>query len=222
VRDAALRGADASTTWLREAAVRFFANAPPGVQFDAGVDRSTVFARRRLLETAQRPPSEGRGGDDDAARAALAAAVAAVAAWNSTSAFAPAARAAALSTSAAAAAAAALAGKAPDGTPRRLDATRRQLSWSPGHPAARAPASYARGEYVAALLASRFCLHLQGDTTTSRRLFDAVAAGCIPVIVADGVNLPFSAQVGRGLRWVRVVPQTFGYRVATPNHIIWL
>jgi hypothetical protein len=221
VRDAALRGADASTTWLREAAVRFFANAPPGVQFDAGGDRSTVFARRRLLAAAQRPPSKGRGGDDDADDAARAALAAAVAAWNSTS-VAPAARAAALSASAAAAAAAALAGKAPDGTPRRLDATRRQLSWSPGHPAARAPASYARGEYVAALLASRFCLHLQGDTTTSRRLFDAVAAGCIPVIVADGVNLPFSAQVGRGLRWVGVVLQTFGYRVATPNHIIWL
>ena len=35
----------------------------------------------------------------------------------------------------------------------------------------------------------------KGDTTTSRRLFDAVAAGCIPVIIADNVNLPFSNQV---------------------------
>jgi hypothetical protein len=68
-------------------------------------------------------------------------------------------------------------------------------SSSKSHPAAHPPASYARAEYVSALLNSRFCLHLQGDTTTSRRLFDAIAAGCIPVIIADGVNLPFSSQV---------------------------
>jgi len=63
------------------------------------------------------------------------------------------------------------------------------------HPSSRPPPSYSRDEYVTDLLRSRFCLHLQGDTTTSRRLFDAIAAGCIPVIIADGVNLPFSNQL---------------------------
>ncbi|EOD18621.1 hypothetical protein EMIHUDRAFT_243671 [Emiliania huxleyi CCMP1516] len=40
---------------------------------------------------------------------------------------------------------------------------------------------------------SIFCLHLRGDTSTSRRLYDSVAAGCIPIIVSDllGPNLPF-------------------------------
>ena len=39
-----------------------------------------------------------------------------------------------------------------------------------------------------------FCLHLRGDTVTSRRIYDAVAGGCIPVLVASkglGPNLPF-------------------------------
>ena len=55
--------------------------------------------------------------------------------------------------------------------------------------------SYARSDYVNEITSARFCIHLQGDTTTSRRLFDSIAARCIPVIIADGVNLPFASQV---------------------------
>ena len=42
---------------------------------------------------------------------------------------------------------------------------------------------------------TRFCIHLRGDTTTSRRLFDAIAALCIPVIISDDINLPFASQI---------------------------
>mmetsp|Transcript_19345 Transcript_19345/g.42208 ORF Transcript_19345/g.42208 Transcript_19345/m.42208 type:complete len:699 (-) Transcript_19345:41-2137(-) len=46
---------------------------------------------------------------------------------------------------------------------------------------------------------SRFCFVPAGDSPTSRRLFDAVAAGCIPVVMSDfdGIarNLPFSKTV---------------------------
>ena len=38
-------------------------------------------------------------------------------------------------------------------------------------------------------------LHFRGDTTTSRRVYDAVAAGCIPVIISDGVHLPFQSHL---------------------------
>jgi len=35
---------------------------------------------------------------------------------------------------------------------------------------------------------SVFCLHLRGDTPSSRRFFDAVASGCLPIIVSDDVS----------------------------------
>lgn len=36
-----------------------------------------------------------------------------------------------------------------------------------------------------------FCLMVRGDTTSSARLFTIISAGCIPVIVADWVYLPY-------------------------------
>eukprot|EP00928_Gymnodinium_smaydae_P096446 TRINITY_DN8528_c0_g1_i1.p1 TRINITY_DN8528_c0_g1~~TRINITY_DN8528_c0_g1_i1.p1 ORF type:complete len:533 (-),score=51.04 TRINITY_DN8528_c0_g1_i1:121-1575(-) len=48
-------------------------------------------------------------------------------------------------------------------------------------------------------LRSNFCVILPGDSTTSRRLFDAMAAGCIPVIFAEqdlvSKNLPFRKSI---------------------------
>jgi len=49
--------------------------------------------------------------------------------------------------------------------------------------------------YVTELLQSKCCLHLRGDTTTSRRVFDAVAAGCVPVLISDHMHLPFANQL---------------------------
>jgi len=59
---------------------------------------------------------------------------------------------------------------------------------------ARVP-NYSSANYANELLRSDYCLHLRGDTTTSRRLFDSIAAGCVPVIVSDGCHLPFKSQL---------------------------
>eukprot|EP00890_Picochlorum_soloecismus_P003384 jgi/Picsp_1/4046/NSC_01557-R1_protein len=52
-------------------------------------------------------------------------------------------------------------------------------------------------EYGEMMFDSKFCLHVSGDTPTSRRLYDSIAAGCIPVIVAENirVNLPFRESI---------------------------
>ncbi|CAM9890366.1 unnamed protein product [Scytosiphon promiscuus] len=48
-------------------------------------------------------------------------------------------------------------------------------------------------EYAAHMSRSRFCFCPRGDTPSSRRLFDAIAAGCIPIVTETGVAvLPFS------------------------------
>lgn len=44
-------------------------------------------------------------------------------------------------------------------------------------------------------LRSLFCLAPRGDTPSSRRVYDAIMAGCIPVIVADDILLAFSRQL---------------------------
>eukprot|EP00933_Yihiella_yeosuensis_P050358 TRINITY_DN48164_c0_g1_i1.p1 TRINITY_DN48164_c0_g1~~TRINITY_DN48164_c0_g1_i1.p1 ORF type:complete len:492 (+),score=53.78 TRINITY_DN48164_c0_g1_i1:94-1569(+) len=51
---------------------------------------------------------------------------------------------------------------------------------------------YEGNSYEAGMSRSSFCPVLQGDTPTSSRLFDAIAAGCLPLVISDGVSLPFS------------------------------
>ena len=46
--------------------------------------------------------------------------------------------------------------------------------------------------YKEKMLNSTYCLILRGDTTSSKRLFSAIACGCIPVIISDGIQLPFA------------------------------
>ena len=54
---------------------------------------------------------------------------------------------------------------------------------------------------VSAMQRSKLCLVPDGDTKTSRRLFDAMAAGCVPVVVTDEAledhieHLPFPETV---------------------------
>ena len=52
---------------------------------------------------------------------------------------------------------------------------------------------------AAAFLNSSFCFVLPGDTPTSRRLFDSIAAGCIPLVMGDAdkiaTNLPFHSSI---------------------------
>lgn len=50
-------------------------------------------------------------------------------------------------------------------------------------------------DYLDEMASSQFCLIVRGDTSSSRRLFTAVALGCIPVIVSDWIQLPYERLV---------------------------
>ena len=53
-------------------------------------------------------------------------------------------------------------------------------------------------QYKDELQNSKFCLILRGDDPHTSRFYDAIAAGCIPVIISDGFHLtvaPFSKQI---------------------------
>ena len=53
-----------------------------------------------------------------------------------------------------------------------------------------ANASYsAHDAYLEQLRTSIFCLAPRGDTSSSKRLYEALAAGCIPVLVSDGLQV---------------------------------
>lgn len=59
-------------------------------------------------------------------------------------------------------------------------------------------------QYMADMSDSVFCLCVRGDTTSSRRLFTAITLGCIPVLVADWVQLPFERLIDYSRFTVRV------------------
>ena len=46
--------------------------------------------------------------------------------------------------------------------------------------------------YVCAMRSSVFCFAPRGNAVWSPRLEESLAAGCIPIIVSDGYDLPFS------------------------------
>merc|ERR1711920_72961 len=56
-------------------------------------------------------------------------------------------------------------------------------------------------QYERLLGASRFCLVPKGLGYWTHRLYEAALAGCIPVILADAVVVPF--QGVRGLDWTK-------------------
>lgn len=51
--------------------------------------------------------------------------------------------------------------------------------------------------YASVIADTKFCLVPRGDSHTSRRLFDAIAGGCIPIVQEEGVrqHLPFSWKI---------------------------
>jgi len=67
-------------------------------------------------------------------------------------------------------------------------------------------------------LQSAFCIIPEGDTVTSRRLFDSIAAGCIPVIFARqeiiGQNLPFRKLID----WAKVAVFAGDMHCALEHH----
>ena len=50
-------------------------------------------------------------------------------------------------------------------------------------------------QYLERMMASTFCLAPRGDTASSRRVYEAIATGCIPVIIADDLALPFAKRL---------------------------
>ena len=57
------------------------------------------------------------------------------------------------------------------------------------------PCAHGHRSYVSSILRSRFCLVPAGDIPTpGRRLADAIAAGCVPIVIGD-VQLPLSRLV---------------------------
>ena len=66
--------------------------------------------------------------------------------------------------------------------------------------------------YADLMQSDELCFVPRGDTPTSRRLFDAIISGCLPVIISDSidVHLPFSSSI----------PYTeFTYRIADEEWI---
>jgi len=57
------------------------------------------------------------------------------------------------------------------------------------------PCPLSRARYATELLRAEYCIHFRGDTTTSRRVYDAVAAGCVPVIISDNTHVPFTSSI---------------------------
>merc|ERR1712032_1781340 len=46
-------------------------------------------------------------------------------------------------------------------------------------------------DYVNDMENSQYCLVLEGDTPSSRRLFDAMISGCIPIFIGPKYSMPF-------------------------------
>ena len=74
-------------------------------------------------------------------------------------------------------------------------------------------------EYTNSMQNSLFCLCLRGDTTSSQRLFTAIAAGCIPVIIADWIDLPFQGIINYDMFTVRL-PESVAFNIAQMVRIL--
>lgn len=66
--------------------------------------------------------------------------------------------------------------------------------------------------YMAAMADAKFCLVVRGDTTSSRRLFSAIRAGCVPVIISDWIQLPFESLIDYSL-FTLAFPESVVHRV---------
>jgi len=67
-----------------------------------------------------------------------------------------------------------------------------------------------RSKYHHYLATSKFCLAPRGNQVWSPRLFDAIFFGCVPVILADGYDLPFQGLGGVDWRNMSVyIPEKF-------------
>ena len=70
----------------------------------------------------------------------------------------------------------------------------------------------------AAMQRSSFCLVPHGDTEVTSRLYSAIAAGCIPVVVADRLSGAFASIVRYSRFWLRINEHAF----LRDNSSLWL
>ena len=76
-------------------------------------------------------------------------------------------------------------------------------------------------QYKDELQNSKFCLILRGDDPHTSRFYDALAAGCIPVIISDGFHLvvaPFAKQINYE-SFTITIPESMWHM--GPNADIW-
>jgi len=60
----------------------------------------------------------------------------------------------------------------------------------------KAGASYETHDtYLEKMLRAKFCFAPRGDTASAKRLYESIAAGCIPIIISDKLRLPFQRQM---------------------------
>ena len=59
------------------------------------------------------------------------------------------------------------------------------------------------------MAASRFCLVPAGDNEVSSRLYSAMSAGCVPVVIANQLSGAFASQIPYSRFWIRVEQSTF-------------
>lgn len=72
----------------------------------------------------------------------------------------------------------------------------------------RQPAATQQAAFLATAAAMRnstFCLVPRGITATSRRLYEALGSGCVPVLVSDAFALPLASQPRLAALWARAV-----------------
>ena len=91
---------------------------------------------------------------------------------------------------------------------------------APGRPIAGGSAAAERAHYVAAgeqLAMASFCLVPAGDNEVSSRLYSAMAAGCLPVVIANQLSGAFASHVPYDRFWLRVEQHAF---LSAPTDLI--
>lgn len=89
------------------------------------------------------------------------------------------------------------------GGPQGLDKSTKDFLTQHGYKGVRMP--YSPGNYVNGMLHSDFCLLPRGDATNpGRRMVDAVAAGCVPVLVGDTLRPVLSKSLRYDAFTIRV------------------
>jgi len=60
--------------------------------------------------------------------------------------------------------------------------------------------------YAQQMMAAQFCLCPSGDSPTARRLYDAIVAGCLPIVISDDIirHVPFPQTIDYESFWFRI------------------